>query len=101
MEKSERSRNFSLPKTQQLKKTTFPFLDVVDEVVNRDQVVPGDQDPGSEDTMYAVDLGLAHAMIFILPCVILSLFKIWTKLVMKSQAEIITTKLNEELVKLV
>ena len=50
---------------------------------------------------YMVDLGLVHAMIFILPCLIISLFKIWTKLVMKSQAENITKQLNEELVKLV
>ncbi len=51
--------------------------------------------------IYYVDLGVAHAFIFILPCVILSLFKLWTKLVAKRQAEIISRKLNEELVKLV
>ncbi len=50
---------------------------------------------------YVMDLGVAHAFIFILPCVILSLFKLWTKLVAKRQAEIISRKLNEELVKLV
>jgi hypothetical protein len=48
-----------------------------------------------------MDLGLVHAIIFILPCIILTLFKLWTKLVAKRQAEIITRKLNEELVKLV
>jgi hypothetical protein len=42
-----------------------------------------------------------HAFIFVIPCVLVSLFKIWTKLVAKSQAEIISRKLNEELVKLV
>lgn len=51
--------------------------------------------------VYYVDLGVAHAFIFVLPCVILTLFKLWTKVVAKRQAEIITTKLNEELVKLV
>ncbi len=50
---------------------------------------------------YAMDLGVVHALIFILPCLILTLFKLWTKLVAKSQAEIISRKLNEELVKLV
>jgi len=51
--------------------------------------------------LYYFDLELVHAFIFIVPCVLLSLFKIWTKLVAKSQAEIISKKLNEELVKLV
>jgi len=51
--------------------------------------------------VYYVDLSLVHAFIFILPCVILTLFKLWTKLVAKRQAEIITKQLNEELVKLV
>ena len=50
---------------------------------------------------YVIDLSLVHAIIFILPCIILALFKLWTKLVAKRQAEIITRKLNEELVKLV
>ena len=50
---------------------------------------------------YVIDLSLVHAIIFILPCIILMLFKLWTKVVAKSQAEIITRKLNEELVKLV
>ena len=72
--------------------------------------------------LYYFDLELVHAFIFIVPCVLFSLFKvrvilvsswiffkykmspifqIWTKLVAKSQAEIISKKLNEELVKLV
>ena len=50
---------------------------------------------------YVIDLSLVHAIIFILPCIILALFKLWTKIVAKRQAEIITRKLNEELVKLV
>ena len=50
---------------------------------------------------YYLDLGVVHGLIFIVPCIILTLFKIWTKLVAKTQAEIITRKLNEELVKLV
>ena len=50
---------------------------------------------------YSMDLGLVHAAIFILPCIIITLFKIWTRLVAKRQAEILTKKLNEELVKLV
>jgi len=50
---------------------------------------------------YFYDVKLAHAFIFVIPCVIISLFKIWTKLVAKSQAEIISKRLNEELVKLV
>lgn len=50
---------------------------------------------------YFIDLGIVHAFIFILPCVIISLFKLWTKLVAKSQAEILSKRLNEELVKLV
>ena len=51
--------------------------------------------------VYYFDVKLVHAFIFIIPCVLVSLFKIWTKLVAKSQAEIISRKLNEELVKLV
>ena len=51
--------------------------------------------------MYFIDLSVVHGIIFILPCVILTLFRIWTKLVAKSQAEIISRKLNEEFVKLV
>ncbi len=50
---------------------------------------------------YMIDLSIVHGIIFILPCVILSLFTLWTKLVAKRQAEIISRKLNEELVKLV
>ena len=50
---------------------------------------------------YSFDLSIVHGIIFILPCIILSLFKLWTKIVAKSQAEIISRKLNEELVKLV
>ena len=50
---------------------------------------------------YTIDLSIVHGIIFILPCIILALFKLWTKIVAKSQAEIITRKLNEELVKLV
>ena len=51
--------------------------------------------------IYYFDIKLVHAFIFIIPCVLVSLFKIWTKLVARSQAEIISRKLNEELVKLV
>ena len=51
--------------------------------------------------VYYVDIKLVHAFIFIIPCMLITLFKIWTKLVAKSQAEIISRKLNEELVKLV
>ena len=51
--------------------------------------------------LYYIDLSIVHGIIFILPCVILSLFKLWTKLVAKRQAELISRKLNEELVKLV
>ena len=50
---------------------------------------------------YYFDIKLVHAFIFVIPCMLLTLFKIWTKLVAKSQAEILTKKLNEELVKLV
>ena len=50
---------------------------------------------------YYFDISIVHSLIFILPCIILTLFKLWTKLVAKSQAEIISRKLNEELVKLV
>ena len=50
---------------------------------------------------YYFDLSVVHGLIFIVPCIILTLFKLWTKLVAKTQAEIITRKLNEELVKLV
>ena len=50
---------------------------------------------------YTIDLSIVHGIIFVLPCIILALFKLWTKIVAKSQAEIITRKLNEELVKLV
>ena len=50
---------------------------------------------------YTIDLGIVHGIIFILPCIILTLFKLWTKLVAKRQAEIITQKLNEEFVKMV
>jgi hypothetical protein len=57
--------------------------------------------PARHVVHYSMDLGLVHAIIFILPCIIITLFKIWTKLVAKRQAEIITKKLNEELVKLV
>ena len=51
--------------------------------------------------IYFIDLSVVHGIIFILPCIILTLFRIWTKLVAKSQAEIISRKLNEEFVKLV
>jgi len=51
--------------------------------------------------LYYFDVQLVHAFIFIIPCVLISLFKIWTKLVAKSQAEIISRQLNQELVKLV
>ena len=68
--------------------------------------------------VYYYDVKLTHAFIFIVPCVLISLFKVkkihlnpaeiihltlqlWTKIVAKSQAEIISRKLNEELVKLV
>jgi len=51
--------------------------------------------------LYYFDVQLVHAFIFIIPCVLISLFKLWTKLVAKSQAEIISKKLNQELVKLV
>ena len=51
--------------------------------------------------VYYFDVQLVHAFIFIIPCVLISLFKIWTKLVAKSQAEIISRQLNRELVKLV
>ena len=51
--------------------------------------------------VYYVDIKIVHAFIFIIPCMLITLFKIWTKLVAKSQAEIISRKLNEELVKLV
>lgn len=57
--------------------------------------------PTRYEPKYSMDLGLVHAIIFILPCIIITLFKIWTRLVAKRQAEIITKKLNEELVKLV
>ena len=50
---------------------------------------------------YTIDLSIVHGIIFILPCVILTLFKLWTKIVAKRQAEIISRQLNEELVKLV
>jgi len=50
---------------------------------------------------YYYDVKLVHAFIFLIPCVLISLIKIWTKLVAKSQAEIISRRLNEELVKLV
>ena len=50
---------------------------------------------------YTIDLSVVHGIIFILPCVIFSLFKLWTKLVAKRQAEIITQKLNEKFVKMV
>ena len=65
---------------------------------------------------YYYDVELVHAFIFIIPCLLITLFKvnpktwfyffylifqIWTKLVAKSQAEILSKKLNEELVKLV
>ncbi len=51
--------------------------------------------------LYTIDLGIVHGIIFILPCIILTLFKLWTKIVTKKQAEIISRQLNEELVKLV
>jgi len=51
--------------------------------------------------IYYFDVKLVHALIFIVPCVLISLFKIWTKLIAQSQAEILSKKLNEELVKLV
>jgi hypothetical protein len=50
---------------------------------------------------YYFDIKLVHAFIFVIPCVLASLFKIWTKLVAKSQAEIISRQLNEELIKMV
>ena len=50
---------------------------------------------------FYIDLSIVHGLIFIVPCIILTLFKLWTKLVAKTQAEIISRKLNEELVKLV
>jgi len=50
---------------------------------------------------YYFDIKLVHAFIFVIPCVLASLFKIWTRLVAKSQAEIISRQLNEELVKMV
>jgi len=50
---------------------------------------------------YYFDIKLVHAFLFIIPCLLISLFKIWTKLVAQSQAEIISRRLNEELVKLV
>jgi len=49
---------------------------------------------------YYFDIKLVHAFLFIIPCLLISLFKIWTKLA-QSQAEIISRRLNEELVKLV
>ena len=55
----------------------------------------------SSGYVYAIDLSIVHGIIFILPCIILTLFKLWTKVVAKRQAEIISRKLNEELVKLV
>ena len=55
----------------------------------------------SSGYVYTIDLSLVHGIIFILPCTILGLFKLWTKVVAKRQAEIISRKLNEELVKLV
>jgi len=63
---------------------------------------PGGERPKAQmQVEYSLDLELAYAIIFILPCIIVSLFKLWTKLVAKSQAEFISKKLNEELVKLV
>jgi hypothetical protein len=50
---------------------------------------------------YYFDIKLVHAFIFVIPCLLATLFKVWTKLVAKSQAEIISRRLNEELVKLV
>jgi hypothetical protein len=50
---------------------------------------------------YTIDLSIVHGIIFILPCIILTLFKLWTKVVAKSQAEIISRRLNEELIKMV
>jgi len=55
----------------------------------------------SSRMIYYFDVKLVHALIFIIPCILLSLFKLWTKLVEQSQAEILSKKLNEELVKLV
>ena len=37
---------------------------------------------------YYFDLQLVHAFIFIIPCLLISLFKLWTKLVAKSQVQI-------------
>ena len=51
--------------------------------------------------VYYIDLSIVHGIIFILPCIIFTLFKCWTKIVAKRQAELITRQLNEELVKLV
>ena len=48
-----------------------------------------------------IDTNVAVACIFVLPMVILGLWQVWTKLVLKSQAEILTKQINEELVKLV
>ena len=50
---------------------------------------------------YYYDLSLVHGLIFIVPCIILSLFKLWTKIIAKTQAEILSRKLNEEFIKLV
>lgn len=50
---------------------------------------------------YYIDLNVLHGIVFILPCIILTLFKLWTKIVAKRQAELISKKLNEELIKLV
>ena len=55
----------------------------------------------SSGYVYTIDLSIAHGLIFILPCIILSLYKLWTKVVAKRQAEIISKKLNEEFLKLV
>ena len=36
--------------------------------------------------VYYFDLKLVHAFIFIIPCMLITLFKLWTKIVAKSQA---------------
>ena len=50
--------------------------------------------------MYGFDVELANGFLVIIPCFLLILTKVWTRLVAKNQARILSEKLNEEFNKL-
>ena len=50
--------------------------------------------------MYGFDIELAHAFLVIIPCFLIILYRIWTKVVAKNQAKMLSEQLNEEFNKL-